>query len=227
MFVYENKNKELCITFKDNKPVSNPEYVIDVDTSTQSIVFNGMIINPYKTEMITEDVVFETAKEISTPVSIELAKGVVVSIPEDTEGSGVYHVTKGGSLIINGDGIINGVGKNDYNMAIWADGGNVTINGGTFTNVGASSSNDPEHFDLIYAKNGGTVIINEGYFECETPKWTLNLNDGNPGKIIVRGGTFVDFDPSNAETEPGGSYNFVDTGYTVVRNANLYTVVKE
>ena len=227
MFVYENKNKELCITFKDNKPVSNPEYVIDVDTETQNIVFNGQIINPYQTEMITEDVVFETAKEISTPVSIELAKGVVVSIPEDTDGSGVYHVTKGGSLIINGDGIINGVGKNDYNMAIWADGGNVTINGCKITNKGATATKDPTHFDLVYAKNGGTVIINDGYFECETPKWTLNLNDSNPGKIIVRGGTFVNFDPSNAATEPGGSYNFVDKGYKVIKNGNLYSVVKK
>lgn len=227
MFVYENKNKELCITFKDNKPVSNPEYVIDVDTATQNIIFNGQLISPYQTEMITEDVVFDTAKEISTPVSIELAKDVVVSVPEDTDGFGVYHVTKGGSLIINGDGIIDGVGKNDYNMAIWADGGNVTINGGKITNVGATALVDPAHFDLIYAKNGSTVIINDGYFECETPKWTLNLNDKNPGKIIVRGGTFVNFDPSAAETEPGGLYNFVDNGYKVIKNGNNYTVVKD
>lgn len=226
MFVYENKNKEICVTFKDNKPVTNPEYIITIDEKSKQLFINGGAEGAYESRDIVEDVIYETAETISSPVALNIAKDVVISIPEDTDGYGVYHVTPGGSLVINGEGIINGVGKNDYNMAIWADGGNVTINGGKITNVGATAIVDPAHFDLIYAKNGSTVIINDGYFECETPKWTLNLNDKNPGKIIVRGGTFVNFDPSAAETEPGGLYNFVDNGYKVIKNGNNYTVVR-
>lgn len=227
MFVYQNKNGEICVTFRDNKPVKCPEYVITVDDKEKTILINGGAEGAYEVREIEEDAVYETADVITSAVSVNVAKDVAISIPEDTDGSGVYHVTKGGSLVINGEGTINGVGKNNYNMALWADGGNVTINGCTITNVGATSTSDSSHFDLIYAKNGSTVIINGGYFECETPKWTLNLNDKNPGKIIVRGGTFYDFDPSKAETEPGGLYNFVDDGYKVVKNGKLYTVIKK
>ena len=56
---------------------------------------------------------------------------------------------------------------------------------------------------------------------------SLNLNDKNPGKIVVRGGTFYDFDPSRAETEPGGLHNYVDDGYKVIKEGKLYTVVKK
>lgn len=226
MFVYQNKNREVCVTFRDNKPVTNPEYVITVDEKEKKILINGGAEGAYESREVTESVVYETAEVITSAIAVNIAKDAVISIPEDTEGSGVYHVKAGGSLIINGEGTINGVGKNNYNMALWANGGNITINGGKITNVGAASESDPTHFDLIYARNGSTVIINGGYFECETPKWTLNLNDKNPGKIIVRGGTFYDFDPSKADTEPGGIYNFVDDGYKVVKNGKLYTVVK-
>lgn len=226
MFIYENKNKELCLTFKDDQPVKNPEFIINIDDAADQLYINGQPIVKYDSQEITSDVKYETAVVIDKPVAVNIARDVTISIPEDTDGSGVYHVTKGGSLVIDGEGVIDGVGKNDYNMAIWADGGNVTINGGKITNIGATATVDPAHFDLIYAKNGSVVVINGGYFECQTPKWTLNLNDKLPGKIIVRGGTFVGFDPSRAETEPGGLYNFVDNGYKVVKEDNLYTVVK-
>ena len=227
MFVYQNKNGEVCVTFRDNKPVINPEYVITINEKEKTIFINDGAEGAYESREIKESVVYETCEVITSAVSVNITKDAVISIPEDTDGSGVYHVKAGGSLIINGEGIINGVGKNNYNMALWADGGNITVNVGKITNVVATSESDSTHFDLIYAKNGSTVTINGGYFECETPKWTLNLNDKNPGKIIVRGGTFYDFDPSKAETEPGGLYNFVDNGYKVVKNGKLYTVVKE
>ena len=224
MFVYE-RNGKICVTFQNNMPVESPEYEFLIDKEAGLIYVNGIPMVAVNATQLDADLVNETAIEIAAPVAINL-NGHTISIPDDTEGSGVYHVTAGGSLTINGAGVINGVGKNDYNMAIWADGGNVTINGGTVTNKGATAVNDPTHFDLIYAKNGSIVEINGGYFECETPKWTLNCNDSNPGTIIVKGGTFVDFDPSCAETEPGGPVSFVAPGYKVVKKDNLYTVVR-
>lgn len=41
MFVYQNAEHEVCITFKDNKPVQNPEYVITVDKEAGTITVNG------------------------------------------------------------------------------------------------------------------------------------------------------------------------------------------
>lgn len=45
MFVYQNKNREICVTFKDNKPVENPEYVIVVDKDAETITINGKTTN--------------------------------------------------------------------------------------------------------------------------------------------------------------------------------------
>ena len=166
-------------------------------------------------DIIIEDSMdMETALIIDKDINLNL-NGKTLTITEDTVGDGVFHVT-GGTLVIDGNGTINGVGKNDYNMAIWADGGSVVINGGTFTNEGATASSDPAHMDLIYTKNGANVEISGGFFRCETPKWTLNKHDRTESSIIVKGGTFVNYDPSKSETEPGGIVSFVAEGYKVV-----------
>ena len=169
-----------------------------------------------------------TAVVIDKQITLDL-NGYTITVSNDTIGDGVFHVVAGGQLTINGQGTINGVGNNNYNIAIWADGGNVIINGGTFTNVGATSTNNTEdHFDLIYVKNGSVVEINGGTFIAQTPKWTLNNNDSKPGEIIVKGGSFYNFDPSNTATEPvGANNNFVANGYCANENLEGYYVVAQ
>ena len=225
MFIYE-QNKELKIAFNSNKPTDNA-ITLSVDSDKGTMFLNNSEVAPVVGTELSEDVTFTTAKVISGPETVVL-NGHKISAPEDTAGDGVYHVVEGGYLTIDGEGVVDGVSNNDYNMAIWADGGHVVINGGTFTNKGATATLDPAHFDLIYAKNGGIVEINGGRFECETPQWTLNNNDKAPGNFIVRGGTFVGFDPSCTETEPAGANNnFVAEGYKVVVSGNEYTVIKK
>lgn len=41
MFVYQNKNGDICVTFEDNKPVENPEFVITVDKDAKTISLAG------------------------------------------------------------------------------------------------------------------------------------------------------------------------------------------
>lgn len=182
------------------------------------------------TVILHENFDLSTGIEVTKNITINL-NGKNISITSDTEGCGVFWVKTGGKLTINGNGIINGLGNNPYSIAIWADGGEVVINGGTYTNVGASSSFDSNHFDLIYVKNGGKVTINGGTFKCETPKWTLNSHDTLVGTIDVKGGIFEEFDPSNADTEPGGAVNLVEDGYKVVSSevddVTYYTVVAD
>lgn len=225
MLVYNRKGK-IGITFKDDIPTLFPEYIIEVDKDNEVVYVNGQTITPISIDVLDSDIMNDTAVDVSTSMAVNL-NGHTISIPDDTEGNGVFHVMKGGYLSIEGKGTINGVGNNDYNIVIWSDGGRVVIEDGTFTNIGAKGKDD-SHFDLIYAKNGGIVEINGGYFECETPKWTLNNNDSNPGTIIVKGGTFHKYDPSHSETEPGSTFtNFVAPGYKVVRNGDDYIVVKD
>ena len=53
------------------------------------------------------------------------------------------------------------------------------------------------------------ITINDGTFRSDTPKWTLNIKDGaykdGSANIIVNGGTFVGYDPRNAENEGEGT----------------------
>ena len=88
----------------------------------------------------------------------------------------------------------------------------------------------------------GELVINGGFFAVEpysNPtygyKFLLNCIDAayrdGTAKITVKGGTFVNFDPSDSASEnPHG--NFVAEGYTVISEAQAngdvwYTVVKE
>ena len=109
-------------------------------------------------------------------------------------------------------------------------GGNVTIKGGRYIGCGT----------CVYGYSGKT-IIEGGYFEASpstvdsrpAQTWTLNLlnsayQDGS-ASIEVRGGTFVDFDPSNPNTDDAASY--VPAGYGVESKEEnghtIYTVVKQ
>ena len=152
-----------------------------------------------------------------------------ITITEDTEGNGVFCVSEG-TLTLNGKGTINGLGKNDWSMAIWAkDNGKIVINDGYFTNVGASSAEDGAHFDLIYASGNAQIEILGGEFKCETPKWTLNIKDKDraTANIVVKGGKFHGFNPATSDIE-GADFCFLAPGYKVVEeSADVFVVMPE
>ncbi|MBE6143484.1 MAG: starch-binding protein, partial [Erysipelotrichaceae bacterium] len=169
-----------------------------------------------------------TAIEINKDLTINL-KGNTLTVKNDTEGNGVFHVTSGATLTLEGEGTINGAGNNKWNIAVFVEGENskAIINNGTFTNkdVDPSKWEDNTHFDLIYVKDGATVEINGGTFECITPKWTLNSHDTLVGTIVVNGGSFYDYDPSKSDTEPGeGTTNFLEEGLCTVLEGKYYVV---
>ena len=116
-----------------------------------------------------------------------------------------------------------------YVADINAPGKTVTVNGGTYYGGGTT-----------FQVTKGTLIVNGGFFQG-TPdvdthdcRYTLNCIDGNykngSAKIFVKGGTFVNFDPSNNTAEGAGT-NFVADGYSVISETKdngdvWYTVVK-
>ena len=136
--------------------------------------------------------------------------------------------------------------------------GNLTITGGTFAakendcfvidvrDGGYLAIEDGKfigNVNALYVEKG-TAVINGGFFDIQqkltgsTPeaqyKTLLNCQDANynagRAKIIVKGGTFVNFDPSNNPEGEGTS--FVADGYKVVSNEQAngdiwYTVVAE
>lgn len=63
MFIYE-KNGSICVTFKGNKPVDAPEYVITIDKENQSVYVNGQkFVDPV-----------EEPAEVAQPVEKKPAK---------------------------------------------------------------------------------------------------------------------------------------------------------
>ena len=178
---------------------------------------------------VLNDVATDAAFVITKKVTIDLNGKTIAATQADTEGNGVFWVKTGGELTLNGEGTINGVGGNAYNIAIWADGGKVIINGGTYTNEGAQDDGpDGAHFDLIYAKNGGSVEINGGTFKCQTPNWTLNKNDKTEGSFVVNGGTFYGYNPKVNNTEkPPVDWCAENTAVieTTENEVKVYTVV--
>ena len=175
---------------------------------------------------IAESIDAPTAFEVK--VDTVITNNGVITVSEDTVGDGVFMVTDG-TLTLDGNGTINGLGKNDYSMAVWAkDNGKVVINDGYFTNVGASSVEDGAHFDLIYASGNAQIEINGGEFKCETPKWTLNIKDKDraTANIVVKGGKFHSFNPMECDTE-GPNTNFVAPGYKVVEEDGVFVVMPE
>ena len=115
-------------------------------------------------------------------------------------------------------------------IAVWATGnwngsshGTVLITGGNYVNSG--TPDDDNQFELIYADKGAAVEITGGTFKSVTPQWTLNCKDGSGSTITVKGGSFYQFDPSNANVGEGEI--IVPEGYTVVQNGDWYTVVEE
>ena len=175
---------------------------------------------------IAENIDAPTAFEVK--VDTVITNNGVITVSEDTVGDGVFMVTEG-TLTLDGNGTINGLGKNDYSMAVWAkDNGKVVINDGYFTNVGASSVEDSAHFDLVYASGNAQIEINGGEFKCETPKWTLNIKDKDraTASIVVKGGKFHEFNPAECEVE-GPNTNFVAPGYKVVKEDGVFVVMPE
>ena len=165
-------------------------------------------------------IVLDKDKEITIDLN-----GKTISAEEDTVGDGVFHITAG-TLILEdsseGEGTVNGLGENNWSIGIWADGGDLIINGGSYTNVGAG---DDDHYDLIYVSKTSQVEINGGTFKCHTPAWTLNQKDANreTSSIAVKGGSFYQFDPDNNSAEGEGT-SFVAEGYVSEKDGDNYIV---
>ena len=200
------------------------------------VKFNNLISeggNITVSENVKTDNIGDTAADrviISKPTTLNLDAKI---ISPDNMGN---NNTNFCALIVDADTTINAsanggidTGENGgYGINV-RNGATLTINGGSYYGGGTAVQ-----------VQKGTLIINDGFFNCEpysNPvygyKYLINCIDAaykdGSAKIIIKGGTFVNFDPSNSASEnPYG--NFVAEGYKVVSEAHgtdtWYTVVK-
>ena len=135
----------------------------------------------------------------------------------------------GANLTITGNGTFKAK-ENDAFAVDVQDGSAVTIENGTF--IG--------NMNAVYVYDG-TAVIEGGFFDIQQKsniagkeyEFVLNCYDANrdagSAKIIVKGGTFVNFNPANNAAEGAGT-NFVADGYSVISEKHgedtWFTVVK-
>lgn len=158
-------------------------------------------------------------------VAVEAGKEVVLDLNGKTvknnSNSSAFDVY--GSLVLNGEGTVDG-GEGGDNVAVWSmPGGKLTINGGTYT-VGADANGLGN--STIYT-TGGDVVINGGTFSTAAKYrdsyWTINKQNGSTGKVEIYGGTFPGFDPANPNTDDETTY--VADGYVSVEKDGVWTVL--
>ena len=229
--------------------VAENKIIAGFETSVPRFGFEGMVYAVASTSDFAEIVSSEIVSEITLNGNVVLERGFVIenrtftlnlnsySISAPTSAStALIRVNANGYLTIEGNGTINSASNaNDYSIAVWAsNGGQVTINGGTFTNVGAKDFEDngvtPNNNELIYVSGTGSLItINNatiiGNSENKTwgTRYTLNMQDKCASEIVVNGGTFVKYDPSMSKSE-NPIANFVADGKLVYKVGNNYTV---
>ena len=135
----------------------------------------------------------------------------------------------GANLTITGNGTF-AAKENDCYAVDVQDGSTVTITSGTFNG----------NIHAVYVLKG-TAIIQGGFYSVQqkypdsakADEFVLNCYDANrangTAKIIVTGGTFVNFNPADCQAE-GAHTNFVADGYKVISETQTngdvwYTVV--
>lgn len=129
-------------------------------------------------------------------VKVGNGKSVVLDLNNKTitaEGD-AFVAEAGGILTLNGNGFVKAGNTVGNWVAVWANGGTVTINDGKYS-VGLDTNDSNS---CVYVKNGGQVTINGGEFSHEIPTSGNNFgmplqvnNDDTQGKIIVNAGVFV------------------------------------
>ena len=148
-----------------------------------------------------------------------------------SNGWSLVSAQNGSSLTINGNGTFKAKENDCYAVDV-QDGSNVVIKNGTF--VG--------NIHAVYVLEGtatiegGTYSVQQKFPDAnKADGFVLNCYDANrangTAKIIVKGGTFINFNPADCWAE-GAHTNFVADGYKVTSETKAngdvyYTVVKK
>ena len=186
----------------------------------------GLVVNA--TQATVESDSFGTTydEKASTIITTVNASSGTHEVKENVQANGSFGAVQAeGTAKFTIDADVYAIYAKNAAMAVEAGGtSTVTINGGDFRQVGVPEG---EPCDLIYATDKATITINGGTFKATVPANTLNVLDANRGnaKIIVKGGSFYKYDPSNPTM--GANEVFVADGYKVVQNGDWYNVVPE
>ena len=202
----------------------------------QGLTLDGITITVYATQDTVENDSFNNQYDKDAKYTQVLAAGknftgkatlstgITVTDPNEIA---VKAIGADADVTIEDGTFDGGEGGNNICVAA-ANGAAVTIKGGTFT-VGGDANG---YGNSVVYSQGGNITIEGGFFYTNCSYggryYVLNQSNGNPGTITVKGGTFVNYDPSTGDDNLGGT--FVAAGCSVIssKQANgdvWYTVV--
>ena len=215
----------------NNQYDKNATYPVKSAAELKEALANGGSVSVSKD--IKTDNLGDTAADrviISNPTTLNLDAKIVS--PDDMGNNNTNFC----ALIVDANTTINATanggidtGKNGGYAINVRKGANLTINNGYYYGGGTAVQ-----------VQEGTLTINGGTFACEpfgAPygyNFLINCVDSayknGTAKVIIKGGTFINFNPSNNSAEGAGT-SFVADGYTVKSevkgNDTYYTVVKK
>lgn len=208
--VYTGPKKEEC----------KQEWLDVVATIDEAFTKGGIV-------SLTEDINLDQPIEVKPGVSavLDLQGHSLTNVNPKTEDTII--VSNGASLVIKGNGFVDGGSGSSCNMAVYIKGGHCVIEDGTF-HVGPDKN---DSWNSCIEINGGVLEIKGGTFSTDRPYnnryFVLNKKDNSDSVISVTGGIFVNYDPANSATE-NPEQNFVANGYKSVQidGTNNYKVVK-
>ena len=212
-----------------------PDYDKDATYPAASASELGSALNEGKIVALSKDITSNDTIVVNNKTATLDANGKTVDNTNNiwNEGKNNWSLVSArnqANLTITGNG--NSKAKEDDCYAVDVqDGSTVTIKNGTF--VG--------NIHAVYVLEGtaiiegGTYSVQQKYPDADKAnEFVLNCYDANrandTAKIIVKGGTFINFNPADCQAE-GPHTNFVANGYKVtskpVGTDIYYTVVKK
>ena len=209
----------------DDQYDKNAQYPTDADALQNALTVGGNIVLAGDADPSVAIVATKTAAINANGKTIANTNDVWDVAPNSWS---LISARENADLTITGNGTFKAKENDCYAVDV-QDGATVTIENGTF--IG--------NIHAVYVLKG-TAYIKGGFYSVQQKypdaskanEFVLNCYDANrkagTAKIIVTGGTFVNFDPSNCKAEGDGT-NFVAPGYKVVSEVHgadtWYTVV--
>ena len=166
----------------------------------------------------------EAGAEITVIADIELTAFVSItkSFTLDLNGKSINRAN-GTALYVDGNVniTIQGEGSVSGSQAVYVNAGTVVIKGGNFHGYNGGHA--------VYVQGTGRALIENGTFSSDEGQYHYVLNkydaDRETTSIVVKGGKFLNFDPSNNGAE-GPNTNFCAANYRAEAEGEWY-VVKE
>ena len=185
----------------------------------------GLVVNATQATVESDSFGKDYDEKAPTTITTKSFSSGTHVINENVQANGTFGAVQAeGTAVYTINADVYAIYANNAAIAVEAGGtSTVTINSGDFRQVGVPAG---EPCDLIYATERATIVINGGTFKATVPANTLNVLDANRGtaKIIVNGGRFYKYDPSNPTL--GDNEIFLGDGCTVTQDGDWFVVSK-